>query len=1041
MQMIQGHGLDLVIDELRRLRYQSADAQAATSIAASLIRGRFARANLAETELAGNAVGANEETAGATGSPSSSAVLPGQSDLASAVENRRAYFRSVAQIGVQAASALAYAHARGVVHRDIKPSNLLLDTAGVVWVTDFGLAKTSESGMTVSGDIVGTVRYIAPERFRGQCDMRADLYALGLPLYELLTLRPAFASDDRLQLIEQIRRDEPATPRSMDRKVPRDLETLVLKAIDKDPRRRYQSADELGADLQRFLAGEPVQARRIGLPERALRWVHRNPAVTAMTVAVLVAMVVGGLGFSYWLQQRQAGAARLALALSEATLLRDQAMREPEDLARWRAAREGVQRAQSALAEAGDRASRQRLAALDSQVRAGAQAADRDHVLLEQLIDIPSAKADDPDGSATDTAYSEAFRAAEIDDGGMDAQQAGARIAARPESVRRAIVAALDHWTIVRRKRQRQGKEWRKLVAVARAADPDPVRDTLRAALAVENKVQLLERIRPLVERARSADWSPASLVLLGNTLADAGDVDAGVRVLRRAAGVHPTDVWVQYTLGNLLMRMKPPRRDEAIAAHTAARAIAPELGQELAHELQRSGQGEQAEAVFRDLVRCRPLVARHLTCLGDYLQRRGRADEARLFLERAVAASRETLRARPRDRLAHYNLGLTLNYLGELEEAIAVYRKAIELDPKLAAAHNRLGNALLAKGQMDGAIACFRKAIALDPKLVGARSDLGGALWARGQSDEAFAILREAITIDPKHAASHNAFGVVLYTFKRDYDGAVVCLRTAVALDPKVASAHNNLGSVLLAKGQIDEAIACFRKAIDLDAKYPLAHNNLANALAGKGQLNQAIACYQKTIELDPKNVAARTRLAEAQRLAAVREKVAAFREGSYTPVSNEERLGLVGWCQNQKLHRTLTRLYADAFAADPKLADDLVSAHRYNAAGFAALAAAGQGADAAELDDEEHALLRKQALDWLRADLAARTKQMETGKPPDRAKGQKELHRWQDDAKLAGVRNREVLAQLPEGERSQWQALWAEVQALIDGAGKEDH
>ena len=141
----------------------------------------------------------------------------------------------MAQIGRQAAQGLAYAHGRGIVHRDIKPSNLLLDTDGVVWITDFGLAKAEDDGLTATGDILGTLRYMAPERFRGEGDARADIYALGLTLYELLTLQPAFESSDRLMLIEQVKNEEPARPRSLDGRIPRDLETIVLKAIDKDP--------------------------------------------------------------------------------------------------------------------------------------------------------------------------------------------------------------------------------------------------------------------------------------------------------------------------------------------------------------------------------------------------------------------------------------------------------------------------------------------------------------------------------------------------------------------------------------------------------------------------------------------------------------------------------------------------------------------------------------------------------------------------------------------------------------------------------------
>ncbi len=203
---------------------------------------------------------------------SSSAILPGGTQLSSVESGRRAFFRSLAQIGRQVAGGLAYAHARGIVHRDIKPSNLLLDTEGVVWITDFGLAKGDDEGLTQSGDILGTIRYMAPERFRGEGDARADVYALGLTLYELLTLRPGFDSPDRLKLIEQIKTEEPARPRAIDARIPRDLETIVLKAIEKDPKARYQSAEAMGEDLGRFLADEPIRARQVSAAERYWRW-------------------------------------------------------------------------------------------------------------------------------------------------------------------------------------------------------------------------------------------------------------------------------------------------------------------------------------------------------------------------------------------------------------------------------------------------------------------------------------------------------------------------------------------------------------------------------------------------------------------------------------------------------------------------------------------------------------------------------------------------------------------------------------------------
>ena len=175
---------------------------------------------------------------------------------------------------------LAYAHARGVVHRDIKPSNLLLDTDGVVWITDFGLAKSDDDRLTQTGDILGTVRYMAPERFRGEADVRSDIYALGLTLYELLTLEPAFDTRDRLRLIEQVKAEDPIAPRLHDRRVPRDLETVILKAIDKDPKRdAIRRPTRMAEDLRRFLDDEPILARRQTHLERCLRSARRHPVI------------------------------------------------------------------------------------------------------------------------------------------------------------------------------------------------------------------------------------------------------------------------------------------------------------------------------------------------------------------------------------------------------------------------------------------------------------------------------------------------------------------------------------------------------------------------------------------------------------------------------------------------------------------------------------------------------------------------------------------------------------------------------------------
>lgn len=204
-----------------------------------------------------------------------------------------AYWRSVATIGRQVAEGLHYAHAHRTLHRDIKPANLLIDFQGSVWISDFGLAKAMEHDeCTQTGGLAGTLRYMAPEQFTGQVDVRSDVYSLGLTLYELLTLRPAFEETGRSSLIRKIAHDEPPRPRSLNPRIPRDLETIVLKAMTRDPKDRYPTAGDLAADLTRFLEDRPILARRFSSLERLWRWARRNPAVASLTASTLILLTL-----------------------------------------------------------------------------------------------------------------------------------------------------------------------------------------------------------------------------------------------------------------------------------------------------------------------------------------------------------------------------------------------------------------------------------------------------------------------------------------------------------------------------------------------------------------------------------------------------------------------------------------------------------------------------------------------------------------------------------------------------------------------------
>jgi WD40 repeat protein/Tfp pilus assembly protein PilF len=355
MQFIAGLGLDLVLEDLRRLRRAKSEAAPADAAAAavgptaaevarSLLTGQFAAEGPIPLGLTLTAPAASEAAACAPplapaarpAANPSSVALPGSSELSAMSDSDRRYYQSVAHIGVQVAEALEYANRQGVLHRDIKPSNLLLDNRGNVWVADFGLAKTSNTDdLTHTGDILGTIRYMAPERFRGKCDARSDVYSLGLTLYELVALRPAYEASDRHALMERVLHEEPERLKKLAPSVPRDLETIIAKASARDPAGRYATAAALAEDLKRFVEDRPIRARRASAAERLARWCRRNKRLAAaigLAAGALLAAVI--LSLLYAREQSGLAAARKLYADDQSR----NAERQAEAAARYKAA-------------------------------------------------------------------------------------------------------------------------------------------------------------------------------------------------------------------------------------------------------------------------------------------------------------------------------------------------------------------------------------------------------------------------------------------------------------------------------------------------------------------------------------------------------------------------------------------------------------------------------------------------------------------------------------------------------------------------------
>jgi serine/threonine protein kinase/tetratricopeptide (TPR) repeat protein len=539
-----------------------------------------------------------------------------------------AYFRTVARFGAQTAEALQHAHDMGVVHRDIKPANLLLDGRGHLWITDFGLAHCqSQVGLTMSGDLVGTLRYMSPEQALAQrvtIDHRTDIYSLGATLYEMLTLEPAFRGHDRHELLRQIAFEEPRPPRRLNKAIPVELETIVLKAMEKNPAERYTTSQEVADDLQRFLDDEPIWARRTSLLRRAAKWSRRHRAlVRSATVMLAVAAMILTASVGWVVRDTAARAVEtervVAEALGEASAWQEK-RRLPEALSAARRA--------SGLAASGTaddallRRVRARLADLELQDK------------LENVrLEITPFRYPASEFALGDCRYGEAFREAGLDVEGLPPAEAGVLIHGSTVAVE--LAAALDHWAVVRRGiKGPEDTSWKHLLRVARAADPDAGRNRLRDALEQGNRQVLAEWAGSAV----ALDLAPATLEAFGQILLEIGTDEATVSFLRDAQQRHPDNFWINNMLADALRRSGRPQ-EEQLRFYTVALALRPQSSIphfQVGEALRSMGNIDAAIAEYRETIRLNKdfVVAQYM--LGFALQQRGRFVDALTELRRA---------------------------------------------------------------------------------------------------------------------------------------------------------------------------------------------------------------------------------------------------------------------------------------------------------------------------------------------------------------------------------------------------------------------
>jgi tetratricopeptide (TPR) repeat protein/serine/threonine protein kinase len=813
------------------------------------------------------------------------------------------------ELFVTVCAAVQHAHQKGIIHRDIKPSNVLVsqhDATPVVRVIDFGIAKalgqelTDKTLFTGFGQMIGTPLYMSPEQ-AGMSDLdvdtRSDVYSLGVLLYELLTGTTPFLKDRFRQVsYDEIRRiireEEPPRPSTrlsesgdtlttisaqrqtdpgrLTKQVRGDLDWIVMKALEKDRNRRYESPGAFAADVQRYLADEPVQARPPSAGYRLRKFLRRNRSrvLAAGLILFFVALVAAGAG---WLAFDRA--ARRTKAGNDFDLARERTEMFLGQGKRAEAREAFEQTRRLALDVGSDPARAQRLADLQERL----EAAERDqdfHFWFERLrLEGQSEVLIEQTSFAREYTFAdirEGLRRYGLDIGVMPREQAIALIQSRPAMVRQDLVAALEECLSQAPKDEKQMREW--LRAVLDPGDDDAWRARVRRAKA-ERDWKTLEQL------AREADVRkhPQNFLLLVGLSLPKEMGASRLTLYQRIQHAYPGDLWANMFLAEELK--KHGRAAESVRYHTAVvalRPLNPGVYANRAIALEAAG---ELEAAITDNERALALAPEYFWVhnnLGQVLLKAHRK-------ERAAAEYREFLRYKPDSAPAHTNLGAAL-FPDHLDECIAEHREAIRLDKTLPEVHYNLGNALIRKGDLDGAIAAHREAIRLRDDYAGAHLFLGNALGMKGQVDEAIAEFhkalaikkdfaearkclgdalhdkqrptdaireyREAIRIQKDYAEAHFGLANVLYDLKR-LDDAIESFRDVIRIQKDHVGAHTNLGNAHFLKDAFDDAIAAYRAAIKLKDDAHEAHFGLGNALQAKGDPDGAVAAYRRAIEI----------------------------------------------------------------------------------------------------------------------------------------------------------------------------------------------
>ncbi|MFH1226517.1 MAG: tetratricopeptide repeat protein [Planctomycetota bacterium] len=703
--------------------------------------------------------------------------------------------QDIARIIQQVASALHYAHSQGIIHRDIKPANILITKQGQAYIADFGLAKQLtglDRSLTITGTAVGTPNYMSPEQAQGKKDEigpRSDIFSLGATMYHCLTGRMAFDGNELYEVFSKVINVDPPGPSSIIKIIPKDLETICMKCLNKDKARRYQTAEELAQDLKRYLEGEAIAARPVSVITKFRLKVTKNKTASLSIAGAIVILAVVAISLLVSSSNKRQLIARYrqeanqafdknqfdqARAICNKLLVLspgDEAIKDIlikcETIINEREAKKQQEEAQAKEAAA----QAQRIVDLRAQAKAALAKADGAPT-PDQKIQIAQ------EALAIDPTFGDAYQ-----------------------------VIGYAH---------KDKKKWDKAYDYFTKA----IKATPTLAYSYYARAEIIENIY--------------------------GKPKEAIPDLEKVLELDPNSHIGWYAKG--CIEAAKIQYDEAIKSYNKAIELYPEYGWAYINRgaaYSNKGEWDKAIADYSKGIELNPKFVTSYYNRGVAYNKKGEWDKA-------VADYTRTIELDPKHAGAYCGRGSVYDGKNELDKAIADYDRAIELDPRYTQARCNRGNAYSKKGELDKAIADYNRAIELDPGYTEAYSNLGVTCEQKGDLDKAIEYYTRAIELDPRHTQARCNRGNA-YSRKGEWDKAIADYNRAIELDPRYAPVYCNRGRIYYQKGALEQAIADWTKAIELDPKEMTSYCNRGVAYNNRKEFEKAMADFKKVLEFAP--------------------------------------------------------------------------------------------------------------------------------------------------------------------------------------------